>query len=276
MNRGRAIHPLLANCLRVIHIALWMTLPTVFWLWLGSEPPPECVPKYGWYRGNVLCVWEDTHLWITFGLLLLGFVVIASWINGYCFEVVSRTLHGYKRLPRLRMMTAVEGCGLCCMSLRYWLPAIAYLIIIALYCSTLPLAIRNQTFHLLLMVATPFLLAMYWGYLVGLALYAAHGEHSLLYRRRENMRLALANLRSSISLTVLLIATTIGAAVVLAASELLVDPLRDADQMVKAVLATLYFFFVLLTWIIVCSGLVARYARKIGIGDNLKEGERFG
>ncbi len=276
MDSGRAIRLLLANGLRVIHIALWMTLPTVFWLWLGSPTPAACVPKYGWYKGNVLCVSEDAHLWITAGLFFLGFLVVSCWVYGYCFEIVIAVLRGDKRLPALRMMSAVEGCGLWCFSLKYWLPAIGFLIAITVYADSLPLSIGSRAYAALLMMAAPVWLAFVWGQVVGLARYATTGDHTLLYHRRENIRLALANFRSSISLTVLLIATAIGATVVLAASEFLVVPLRDADQMVKVALGTLYFFFVLLAWCIACSHLVARYARKIGIGDNLKDGERLG
>ena len=88
-----SVRLILANTLRVIHIALWLTIPTVFWLWLGLPPPAECVPQYGWYKGNVLCVSEDTHLWITFGMFLLGFLVIACWMAyGYGFDVLEPNL----------------------------------------------------------------------------------------------------------------------------------------------------------------------------------------
>ena len=195
--------------LRISHIALWMSIPTVFWLWLRSEPPAECVPQYGWYRGNILCVSEDAHLWITMGLFLLGFLVIASWFYGYSFDVTSRALQGEKQQAPLRMMSAVEGGVLFFMSLKYWLPMIAYIIVITLLASSLPLATRNHTYHALLMMGAPFALVMYWGNLVGFARYAAFGEHTLLYRRRENMRLALSQLKATLALTGALIAATV-------------------------------------------------------------------
>ena len=256
--------------LRITHIALWMTIPTAFWFWLGSPPPLECVPQYGWYKGNALCVSEDAHLWITLGLFLLGFAAIACWLQAYSLAIVDRALQGEKQLPPLRMMSAIEGLGLFFMSLKFWLPAIAYLIVITVLASTLPLATRNHSYHALLMFGAPIMLLMYWGYLVGLARFAAFGEYRLLYRRRENMRLALTNIRATILLSLLLSVTTIGAAAILAALEFLALPLRDLDFMIWAALSWFAFFFVLLWVAITFSRHVADYARKIGIGDNLR------
>ena len=230
----------------------------------------------GWYQGNVLGVSEDARVLLLFGLFLPGFFTLCCWIAGYWLDAIGRSMLGDKRLPSVRLILLVPGFGLLWSSLKFWLPAIVYLIVISVYASTLPLAIRNDTFQWLQLLAAPVLLAMYWGNIIGAARYAVHGDRMLACRRRENIRLALANFRSFISLTVFLIATAIGATVVLAASELLAEPLRDLDLMAKGALGTLYFFIVLLVWSIACSHLVARYARKIGIGDNLKDGERLG
>lgn len=253
--------------LRITRIALWLTIPTVFWLWLGSEPPSECVPEYGWYKGNVLCVSEDAHLWITFGLFLLGFLAIACWIYGYSFDVISRVLRGDKRLPPIRMMSAIEGCGLFLMNLKYWLPAIAYLIVITVLASTLPLVTRNHSYHALLMIGAPLMPVMYWGNLVGLARFAADGEYTLLYRRRENIRVALTNFRSTLAITVMLIALPVVSSVMwLRVSDFLIT-WRELDFWVEAALGSLAFYFALVSCSIACSYLVARYASKIGIGD---------
>ena len=261
-----SVRLMLATALRVVHIALWMTIPTTFWLWLVlAETPVECRLEYGWYQGNVLCVSEDAHLWITFGLFLLGFLAIASWIYGYSFDILSRTLHGENRLPPLRMMSAVEGCGLFCMSLKYWLPAIAYLIVITILASTLPLATRNHSYHALLMIGAPFMLAMYWGHLVSLARYAVSGEHTMLYRRQQNMRLALTNLRAALALTVLLFIVSIVCAVAWTGLSVFLGSWRELDFMIEAALGSFAFYFALLAWSIACSQLIARYAIEIGL-----------
>lgn len=259
----------ISYALRIAHIALWLTIPTTFWLWLGSPTPAECAPKYGWYQGNVLCVSEDAHLWITMGLFLLGFLVIGCWIYGYNFDVIGRALQGAKQLPPLRMRSAIEGCGLVFMSLKYWLPMIVYLIVITVLASTMPLATRNHSFHALLMFGAPFALAMHWGKLVGMARYAVFGEYTLIYRRRENISLTLTNLRASLALTSALIALPVlCTAAWLAVSDLRI-PWQRLDFMSQAALASFGFYLTLLTCTIACSRLAARYARKIGIGDSL-------
>ena len=276
MGSGRAIRPLLANGLRVIHIALWLTIPTVFWLWLWSpEPPAACVPKFGWYKGNVLCVSEDAHLWIAFGLLLLGFLVIACWVYGYCFDIVIAVLRGDKRLPQLRMMAAVEGCGLWCFSLKYWLPAIGFLIAITVYAASLPLAIGSRAYAALLIMAAPVWLAFVWGQVVGLARYAATGDHTLLYRRLENMRLALTQLRTTLAHTILAVLLTVLCAVAWTGPSVFLSARRELDFMVEAALGSFGFYVALLCYAVACSRLVASYALRIGIGDQLKPDARF-
>ena len=264
----QAVRLTFASVLRVIHIALWMTIPTVFWLWLLlAETPADCVPKFAGYEGNALCISDIAFLLIVFGMFLLGFLSIACWICGYSFDIVSRTLLGDKRLPPLRMMSAVEGCGLVCMSLKIWLPAIAYLIVITVLASTLPLATRNHSYHALLLIGAPVLLAMYWGYLIGLARYAVSGEHTLLYRRRENMRLALTNINATLVLTVLLfLVTRLGAAMWTRIADLLASR-DDLDLIVEAALGSFGFYMALISCVVACSHLIARYANQIGIGD---------
>ena len=276
MESGHAIRHLLANSLRVIHIALWLTLPTVFWLWIClADTPAECVPEYGWYQGNVLCVWEDSHLWITFGLFLLGFLSIASWIYGYSFDIVSRGVHGDKRLPQLRMMAAVEGCGLWCFSLKYWLPAIGFLIAITVYAGSLPLAIGSRAYVALLIMAAPVWLAFVWGQVVGLARYAATGDHTLLYQRCENMRLALTHLRTTLAHTILAVLLTVLCAAAWTGLSVFLSAWRELDFMVEAALGSFGFYMAVLCYAVACSRLVASYALRIGIGDQLKPDARF-
>ena len=81
MDLDRAIPLPLANLLRVIHIALWMTIPAALWLWLWLAPEPTpraCEPNCGWYDGNVLGVYEDTHIFILNVLLVLGFLSLSA------------------------------------------------------------------------------------------------------------------------------------------------------------------------------------------------------
>lgn len=209
-------------------------------------------------------------------MFLLGFLVIACWIFGYSFGVASRALQGANQPPPLRMMSAVEGGGLFFMSLKYWLPMIAYLVVITLLASTLPLATRNHSYHAMLMMAAPVALVMYWGNIVGLARYAVFGEHTLLYRRRENMCLALSQVKAALALTGALFAVPVlGTFAWSILSEFLTGS-GELDFMIVAALGSFGFYFTLLCCSIACSHLIARYAIEIGIGEHFEYGERLG
>lgn len=262
--------------LRVVHIALWMTIPTTFWLWLGAPPPAECVPKYGWYKGNALCVSEDAHLFIFGSLFVLGFVVIPFWLAGFWFETFKSILNGDKRLPPVRLRVIGEGNALFWTSLGYWLPAIAYVLWNKTASHILPHEAALEAFDAVMLLSSPFMLLMFWGYLVGLARGVATGERSLVWRRRENIRTALTNIKATLALTVMLIILPVLSALAWNSLSEFLAGWDDLDFMVAAALGSFAFYLTLLTCAVACSHLVASYARKIGIGDRLKDSERLG
>ena len=134
MDIKRAVRLTLANLLRVIHIALWMTIPATFLSWFsGPEPSPrKCEPYCGYYQGNVLGISEDAHILIMLLLLLIGFIVWVCWVNGYCFEIVRHVLAGDTKLPPVNRGLMFDGFGLAWFSFKFWLPAIVLAIFRAL------------------------------------------------------------------------------------------------------------------------------------------------
>ena len=279
MDLDRAIPLPLANLLRVIHIALWMTIPTAVWLWLRRAPEPTpraCEPYCGWYQGNVLGVSEDSHVFILFCLLLLGFVVFACWIAGYWWKIVRRVLDGEKKLPPLRLSEIRAGFRLICSGLRYWSPVITYVIIIYVILLHFPREFTNRAFDKFMLAAVPVMLVMFLGYLAGLARYAASGERSLLFRRLENMRLALTRIKATSALILLLVVVTkLGAAAWAELSGLLYS-MQDLDLLVEAALGSFGFFVVLLCGCFAYSYLFAWYTIKIGVRDYLKCSAKLG
>ena len=277
MDNSRAIRLTFGNAIRVVHIALWLTIPTVFWLWLLlAELPAECVPEYGWYRGNVLCVSEDTYFFIMFGTFLLGFIVITLWITGYILEAIGRVARGDTRLPPVRLSVIGKGCGFLWSSLKYWLPAIAAAVFGHTILSRLSHEISSHGVATLLLIAAPVTLVMCWGHLVGAARYAADGDRSLVCRRRENMRLALKNIKSTLALSMLLFLLTKLVAVLWSGLYDLSIPMKDLDPYVVAALGAFVFYCVIICWSIACSRLIARYAKQIGVCDHLKSGAKPG
>ncbi len=268
MNRVRQPRSALVNLIRIIHIALWFTIPTTFWLWLTLAPPPQpraCEPYCGWYQGNVLGVSEDTHLFIVFGLFLVGFIAIGCWIAGYCYEITRRVLNGDRSLPSVQLGFIRDGWSLLCSSLKFWLPAFVAFIAFAMLASRFPYAVAN----IAMLALIPAALMLMWGNLVGIARYAVTGERSLICRRLENMRLALKNLAATIllSLSAYVLATfAVGA---FAAVSNLLSSMQVSDLVAEAAFGSFAFYFILLCYCFLCSRLFAGYAKRIARCDNL-------
>ena len=279
MDLDRAIPLPLANLLRVIHIALWLTIPAtlLLWLLLAPEPTPRaCEPNCGWYQGNVLGVYEGTHIVISSVLLLLGFFVFACWIAGYWWEIVRRVLDGEKKLPTPRWDEIRAGCGLLWSSLRYWLPPIAFVLVAKALSEILPQDVALRTFDTIMLAAVPVMLAMFLGYLAGLARYAASGERSLLFRRLENMRLALTRIKAtSVLILLLFVVAGLGTAAWAGLSGLLYS-MQDLDLLVEAAFDSFWFFVVLLCGCFAYSYLFVWYTIKIGVRDYLKCSAKLG
>jgi len=279
MDMLSSIRLTLVNILRVVQIALWMTIPTALWLWLAVAPAPvprACEPYCGWYQGNVLDVSEDAHIWILVGLFATGFLGFGCWIFGYGLQYICRVFRGDEKLPPLRTRVFGEGFKVFFVILRYWLPAIAYLIVITIVAGRLPHKFGKLAFDGLLMIAAPVALAMLWGNVVGLVRYCAGGEIALIWRRWRNIQTALANLKATLGLTVLLFAVLKLGATVLSELAQLGMALRDLYLLDQAALATFGFYFALLSCNLACCRLIAGYASKIGVGDKLKPGADTG
>lgn len=272
MDIKRAIRQSLSNVLRVTHIALWLTIPSAFWLWLGIAPAPQarsCEPYCGWYQGSVLDVSEDRFLFTMNAAVLAGLLLFVCWMAGYCTEIIGRVMRGEGELPPVERRCFRAGLGQILSSLKYWLPAIVMILLGYLILGTSPWRVADQLQRPLLLLSTPVALALYWGNLVGLARYACYGDRSVMYRREENVRLALSNFKASLALSLLgFIVFKFGLAVWDRLLNLGVY-LLDADLMIQTALACFAFFFVLLTGCFVCSWLIGKYAIKIGIGDQL-------
>lgn len=264
----QAVRQFLAKALRVIHITLWMTIPTAVWLWLFSEETPsDCVPTFAGYEGNALCISDFAFLLIVLGQFLLGSFAGACWIGGYFVEVVFRAIRGDSKLPPVQLGFIGVGWGLVKSSLRYWLPFIAvFLAAHAIRAKAYPWDFRSPVLDTLPLIAA---LVVFWGYLVGLARGVAYGERSLIWRRRENIRMALANFEKTLALTLVLIALPLlGAFSWSKLSELLTGS-DEMDLMVEAALGSFGFYMLLMACGVTCSYLIARYARAIGLGDHL-------
>ena len=261
--------------LRITQIALWLTIPTAMWLWLiWEETSTDCVPKFAGYEGNALCISDFGFLWIVVGMFLLGAIVFGCWIVGYCCETCPRSFAGDDRLPPLGSGYIAAGFVFICASLRFWLPFIAAGVAAhEIRSSLFPRDSGNPALGMLLLALA---LVIFCGYLAGIARFIAGGDLSLIWRRLENIGLALSQAGQSLLLA---LSQILVAKIGILVWERLVQHMQLSerlDLLLEAVVSSFAFYMLLLCWSIACSYLIGRYARKIGIGDNLKNGERLG
>ena len=98
----------------------------------------------------------------------------------------------------------------------------------------------------------------------------------MIYRRLENIRLALSSFRATLALTLSLIVATVFTANVKQWFAELIYSLQISDPEAEAALASFVFFFTVLCFSIACSHLIAAYAKRTGFCDNLKHSVRHG
>ncbi len=263
----RAIRRILANLLRIVHITLWMTIPATLLLLFSLYEPwtRACAPDCGRYQGNILVLSENTHIWIAVSLWFLGFFVWVFWVNGYCFEIVRYVVRGNSKLPPIQRGLIRDGLGLVWFSFRYWLPVIGPVFFALWILSTYPARVADQLLGPLMPVAAPIALVIYWGQLVGIMRFAASGQKDLIFRRRENIRIALTNLKLSLVYSGLVVAV-IGLGYTAWTRLLhLGEFLLEFDMVLQSALGAFVFFFVLLTGSFACSWLIGIYGLKLGV-----------
>ena len=215
-------------------------------------------------------------MFIVFGLFLVGFVVFACWIAGYCFEIVKRVMAGDRKLPPPHRNEVRRGFRLFCYSLWFWAPGIFAFICVCLLFDGIRSEFTDRASILVLQSTVAIAPVIFCGNLVGIARYAVYGERSLIYRRLENIRLALSSFRATLALTLSLIVATVFTANVKQWFAELIYSLQISDPEAEAALASFVFFFTVLCFSIACSHLIAAYAKRTGFCDNLNHSARHG
>lgn len=271
MDRRSATRLMPAHLVRIIHIALWLTIPTALWLWLiAAEPDSDRCTFHccSFCRENILGVSFIAFLFIAGSLFLLGFAVFCSWIAGYCCEIGRRKLCGDDVLPPLVSGYVGTGFIFLCASLRFWLPFIAAAVAThEIRTSLYPRDIGSPVFDMLLRALA---LVIFCGYLAGVARFLASGDLSRIWRRLENIDLALCQAGHSLLLALSLFLVSKVGILVWTGLVQHMQLSEGIDLLVKAAVSSFAVFFLLLCWSIACSHLIGHYARKIGIGDNLR------
>ncbi len=266
-----------AHTVRIVHMALWLTLPASLWLWLLTAPAPQprvCAPYCGWYGGNVLDVPAEEFFMIMVILLVVGVLVYVGWIAGYCLEITRRVVNGNRQLPPVRSAMIGVGWRLLLSSLRFWLPPFVAKLCLVILCGLMFPSQSGGTMISLLMlfIVSPAALAMLCGNIVGAARYAVRGDRSLICRRWENTRLALTNFIETLAFTSAQLVLLAVCATAISQVPVLLRALAVDDLYAQAAIASFATFVILLCASFFGSHLVALYAKSIGLRDIFMRG----
>ena len=277
MNRARQPRSVLVNLIRIIHIALWFTISTTFWLWLVHAPPPQpraCEPYCGWswHQGNVLDISQDSNLFIVIALFFLGIAVFGCWIAGYCLEITSRVTRGDRMLPPVHRGHLRQGVKLFWYSLAFWAPFIFAFICVSLVFDAVRSEFTLRATWYVMAVTVAIMPVMLLGNLVGIARYAAYGDRALVYRRLENIGLALGNFFSTFVFSSAIIVLLMVSLTVIPQGLLIIYELQVSDVGVELALISFHFYSMLLCASFFSSHLVALFAQWIGVCDSLGHG----
>lgn len=198
---------------------------------------------------------------------LLGLVIVSIvggfWIAGYSVDVVRAVMAGRDVLPSADFGRNVQaGLTLFLSAVLYGLLFVVYLIVVGLLGN-----LGGLIVFLAVIAAIPLLCLMGWGYYIGMARYAAEGDHQAVFQILDNMKTARANIGPGVALIFWQIVLNIIYNVI---SRLLGGGLGAFDStgalLTAAVISAIVFFALNLFQHFSTQHLIAQYAMRIGIG----------
>lgn len=266
------------NLIRILHISLWLTIPTTLWLWLAfADSPDFCAPAYGqYYTDNGFCLPEDLHGLFVSGLLFVGSIVFDCWLAGYCFEITSRVIRGDRMLPQVHRGHLHQGGKLFWHSLAFWAPFIFAFICVSLIFDGVRSEFTLRATQYVVLASAAIAPVLLLGNLVGVARYAATGDRSLICQRWENIRLVLANIMASVVFSSALFVLYVVSATAISQVSFWLYDMKLSDLVAEAAIRSFACLFVLLCSIFFSSHLFALYAGWIGVGNNLNHSATHG
>ena len=198
---------------------------------------------------------------------LLGLIIVVAvqgfWIAGYSVDVVRAVMAGQEALPAVAFGRNVQaGFMLFLSAVMYGLLFVVYLIVVGLLSN-----LGGLIVFLAVIAAIPLLCLMGWGYYIGMARYAAEGDHQAVFQILDNMKTARANIGPGAALIFWQIVLNI---IYNVASRLLGGVLGGFDStgalLTAAVISAIVFFALNLFQHFSTQHLIAQYAMRIGIG----------
>ena len=204
------------------------------------------------------------------GLLLVA-VVSGFWLSGYSINVVSSVMRNEEWMPAIDFArNFMDGARLFVSSVAYWLFFIVLVVVLAVAASIVgPFDGFGRFFYLASAVfAVAAVCIMGWGYLVGMARFAAEGDYKASWQIWRNMRMARANPRAGLVLLLYMIALSIIYGVIRGIADGIFGGIIGSNIFAGITLSIIIYYVFNLMQHFSTQHLIAQYATEIGIGGD--------
>ena len=204
------------------------------------------------------------------GLIVVA-VVSGFWLSGYSVEVIRSIWNEVEFLPDIDFGRNVkDGFYLFLSSVAYWVLLIVLFVAeMIVFQATSSLGAINALVAIIAVPVTVIAIAfMGWAYFVGMARFAAEGDHRAVYQIRRNIRLARANWTSGAGLLIYMVVLSI----IYGVFRGIVDGIFGGVAGMLGITLSIVIYYVFnLMQHFSTQHLIAQYAVQIGIdGDDEK------
>ncbi|MYD09213.1 MAG: DUF4013 domain-containing protein [Chloroflexi bacterium] len=268
------------NFARVLSIVLVMTIAFAVFIGLllnSHDWSPLIAQIYGLDPTEYL-IGEPQALGAAPLIGVVGLIAVAVlsgfWISGYSIEVIRSVWAEIEYLPDFDFGRNVkDGFYLFLSSVAYWIILIVLLVVeMFIFQATSSLGAINALVAIIAVPLTVIVIAiMGWAYFVGMARFAAGGDHRVVYQIRRNMRTANVNWTNGAGLVVYMIVLSIIYGIVRG----IVDGIfGNVAGMLGITLSIVIYYVFNLMQHFSTQHLIAQYAVQIGIGgDDYEKGK---
>lgn len=260
------------NLAKVLSIVLVLTIAFAVFigLMLNSHDWSPLLAQIYDLDPNEYIIGEPEAMGATPLIGVLGLVVVAVvsgfWISGYSIAVIRSIWSDVEFMPEIEFGRNVkDGFYLFLSSVAYWILFIGLLIVetIVLQMTGSMGAINALLVIVAVAVTVGTVAVMGWAYFVGMARFAAEGDHSAVYQIKRNMSIARENWTNGAGLLVYMIALSIIYGIVRA----IVDGIFGGVAGMLGITLTIVIYYVFnLMQHFSTQHLIAQYATQIGIG----------
>ena len=209
---------------------------------------------------------------------VVGVIVVAVvsgfWLSGYSIEVIRSVWDEIEYLPDIDIGRNIkDGFYLFLSSVAYWVLLVALMVVeMILFQATSSLGAINALVAIIAVPLTIVAIAfMGWAYFVGMARFAAEGDHRAVYQIRRNIRFARANWTNGAGLLIYMIVLSI----IYGIFRSIVDGIFGGVAGMLGITLSIVIYYVFnLMQHFSTQHLIAQYAVQIGIGgDDYERGK---